>query len=180
MFRCYGIAIVNGNARRLFSHDLPLLTPFVRFVNVKVATYAVWNGSNSIGKIISSFGTYSNAFKASKLTVKATINESDRSCFPSQTQLFDYLGNELLPMFDSSHCCTFEILSISGKESPTKFVASLLQLPSVVRMSKILVELRPIYLDSPPRAPHDRTRDGPRGSDSRALPAGGWRTLQIG
>ena len=136
MFRCYGIAIltISGNARRLFSHDLPLPPPFVRFGNVKVATYAVWNGSNSIGKIISSFGKYFNAFKASKLTLKATIDESDWSCFPNQTTMLDYLSNELLPIFDSSYCtfdflyirlshtfhsCTFDfhIRSIAGKES---------------------------------------------------------------
>ena len=111
LFRCYGIAILSGNARRLFSHDLPLPPLFVRFGNVKVATYAVWNGSNSIGKIISSFGKYSNAFKASKLTLKATIDESDWSCFPNQTTMLDYLSNELLPIFDSSYC-TFDFLYI--------------------------------------------------------------------
>ena len=134
-----------NSSKYLLLHVIPTITSFVRFanVNVDVVTNALWNANKSVGEIISAFGnSIDAAFNASKLVVKAEINQNKSSCFPNHTQMLDYMANELLPIFESAQCCTVDTLFRSDKYSAANFVALLLQLPAVARKSNILVELK--------------------------------------
>ena len=146
MFRSDGIYIGCIKSRQyLLLNVLPTITPFVRFatVNVDVVTNALWKANKSVGDIVSAFGnSIDAAFNASKLVVKVEINHNKPTCFPNHAPMLDYMANELLPIFESAQCCTFDMIFRSDKLSARNFVASLLQLPAVVRKSNILVELK--------------------------------------
>ena len=142
LFRTAGIYVRGNNPwQLLIPHDLPVLTSFVQFCDVRVDTSAFWNASKSIGDTVSYFGHSFGAVKDSKLLVTATVNQNDPSCFPNQTEMFDYFANELLPIFNSYNCCTIEARFKSDKESSTQFIALLLQLPAILSKTKISVQL---------------------------------------
>ena len=144
LFRASGFYIRCNNSHShqycLYHYGIPSEpTPFIRFDAVKVCTNGFWNSSKCVEDIVALFDDF--AFKASNLVVTGTIDESNASSFPSHTTMLDYLANELLPIFNSSRCCTFEVVFKSNRHSDANFVSSLLKLPSVVRKSTILVEL---------------------------------------
>ena len=143
LFRTTGIYVRGDNpAQLLLPHDLPVLTSFVQFRDVKVDTSAFWNASKSIGDTVSYFGHSFGAVKDCKLLVTATVDQDDPSCFPNQTEMLDYFSNELLPIFNSYNCCAIEARFKSDKESSTHFVALLLQLPAILSKTRILVQLK--------------------------------------
>ena len=148
VFSASGFYIRCNNSRShqycLYHYGIPAApTPFIRFDNVKVCTNCFWNSSKCVEDIVGLFDN--SALNVSKLVVTGTIDEDDgnnSSSFPSHTTMLDYLTNELLPIFNSSRSCTFEVVFRSnGQSFDTNFVSLLLQLPSIVLKSTILVEL---------------------------------------
>ena len=123
--------------------------PFLRFDNVKFDILFSWSESQSIGGTISSLGNTYDAFKTSKMVVGATVDRTCRESFPNHTTILDYISMQLIPtpIFDSFQSCKFAVTFLTDSESATDFVASLLQLPAIVRKSKILIKLRVLEIN---------------------------------
>ena len=145
LFSAFGIFVRGNNSNGYFAIGLyPTFTPFLRFDNVKFGINFFLLGSKSIGGAISSLGNTFNAFKASKLIIEATVNQDNPARFPNQSEMLDYIANQLLStlIFHSSQSCKFDVTFFIGSETAPDFVSSLLQLPAIARKSNIKIELK--------------------------------------
>ena len=77
--------------------------------------------------------------------------ENKFSNFLTQSSLLEYLGQRLLPIFNSSHCYEFDISFVCGEGDATNVISSIIQMPQIGRCSNLHIELH--YLQQPKQLP---------------------------
>ena len=75
------------------------------------------------------------------LEISAHIRHNDRSAFIDHSQLLECIRNRLLPICDSSRGFKFRICFFSDKNSVTDTIASLLQMPEILRCPNVEITI---------------------------------------
>ena len=108
------------------------MPPYLRFDEV-IFNYK-YREQSIHGEFLQSLST---RVKGSKLVFHGNINENHPTDFKNHFQLLYYIGNELLPLFNSCRAYKFLIEFYSDKESATEFVSSILQMDSIRRFTNV-------------------------------------------
>lgn len=132
------VSVGTGSLKRISHKTLASMPQFICFDTVELSYQS---GSQKMAKKCRLFTRCLEPLKtaldrAHLLRFTARISGINQSIFVR------HLSDELLPICGSFHCYEFSIHLVSGQNSGTMLIASILQLPAIVRCTKIGIELK--------------------------------------
>ena len=119
-----------------------ILVPYIRFNNVELDLRSWKSNEEVIEMFLPILRQLGPAFNGGSLLIKAKIDEQNPRCFSSNVKLFEFVEEQLLPMFNSPRRHTFRLGF--GKHSSVNtfdaFFSSLFQHRLMGQISDLTIE----------------------------------------
>ena len=131
------VSVGTGSLKRISHKTLASAPQFICFDTVELSYQSCWKMAKKCRLFTKCLEPLKTALdRAHLLRFTARISGINQSIFVR------HLSDELLPICGSFHCYEFSIHLVSGQNSGTMLIASILQLPAIVRCTKIGIELK--------------------------------------